>query len=49
MEEELGSYSPWGPKESDMIEHTHTYAILLPMHLQIEIYLVCAVVDILFN
>ena len=37
-----------GPKESDMIEHTHTYAILLPMHLQIEIYLVCAVVDIFF-
>ena len=22
--EELGSYNPWGHKESDVIEHTHT-------------------------
>ena len=22
--EEPGGYSPWGPKESDMTEHTHT-------------------------
>ena len=23
----LMSYSPWGPKESDMSEHTHTHSL----------------------